>query len=260
MSLQYFCPRWGSEHIDWADFFIRCKDAGFDGVEYAISSATPTRELDIVWDLAAKNNILMLAQHYDTNESDFERHIEQYSQWLNRISRYPVLSINSQTGKDFFSFEQNLRLIDQAMDLAARTGIPISHETHRGKFSYSAHMTKQYLYWFSELRLTLDLSHWVNVSESYLQDQQTTVIEAMERTDHLHARVGFPEGPQVPDPRLPEWREALNYHLNWWDHVVSLQPHISITPEFGPYPYNVSGTDQWEVNVWMMNFLKKRYA
>ncbi len=31
----------------------------------------------------------------------------------------------------------------------------------------------------------------------------------IESTVHVHARVGYEQGPQVPDPRLPEWRYAL---------------------------------------------------
>jgi len=41
---------------------------------------------------------------------------------------------------------------------------------------------------------------------------------------------------------------------------------LTITPEFGPFPYMVSlpGTNepianQWEVNLFMMNLLKERY-
>jgi hypothetical protein len=42
------------------------------------------------------------------------------------------LFINSQTGKDYFTFEQNCRLLDLTAALEAETGIQIVHEIHRG--------------------------------------------------------------------------------------------------------------------------------
>ena len=74
-----------------------------------------------------------------------------------------------------------------------------------------------------DLRITLDASHWVCVAESFLEDQEDNMQLAIDRTDHIHARVGFPEGPQAPDPRKKEWREALEKHLVWWDRVAELK-------------------------------------
>ena len=63
---------------------------------------------------------------------------------------------------------------------------------------------------------------------------------AIERTDHIHARVGYPEGPRVSDPRAGELRQAFERHLVWWDRVVErkriLNQVLTITPEFGPFP------------------------
>jgi hypothetical protein len=264
MTIHFFCPRWGSEDFRWDDFCARVKSAGYDGVEYAIAAATGDRELDRAWNAAEKHRLLLIPQHYDTVTADFSAHLDQYHAWLDRIKAYPAVEINSQTGKDFFPFHQNQQLIE----LGNRYGV--LHETHRGKFSFAAHITKTYLEAIPELRLTLDVSHWINVSESFLDDQGSAMELAIDRTDHIHARAGYPEGPQVSDPRAPEWKEALERHLAWWDQVVAhkrtVRETITITPEFGPFPYMVHlpGTgepiaDQWEVNRFMMELLRKRY-
>ena len=170
------------------------------------------------------------------------------------------------------SFEQNCTLFDIAGAFAERSGVTVLHETHRGKFSFAAHVTKQYLERLPELRLTLDVSHWVNVAESYLGDQTEALTLALERSEHLHARVGHPEAPQVPDPRAEAWREALDVHLGWWDRVAERKraagdDELTIAPEFGPPPYLVTLpetgepiADQWEVNVYMMRLLRERYS
>lgn len=35
-------------------------------------------------------------------------------------------------------------------------------------------------------------AHWVAVAESFLEDQSEAVKLAIERADHIHARVGYP--------------------------------------------------------------------
>ena len=92
---------------------------------------------------------------------------------------------------------------------------------------------------------------------------------AVARADHIHARVGFPQGPQVNDPRAPEWKEALDHHLAWWDAVVAehrgrKSDSLTITPEFGPRrtcrPYRSREplSDQWGVNLYMKDLLRAR--
>lgn len=263
-SIQFFCTRWGSEHLAWKSFCSKVKSAGYDGVEYGISATTSDSELDEVYDIMQKLGLQIIPQHYDTSAADFSQHLEQYQEWLERIAPYPNTFINSQTGKDFFDFDQNTRLINLGNDFN------VLHETHRGKFSFAAHITKAYLQAIPGLRLTLDISHWVCVAESLLTNQRESVDIAINRTDHIHARVGFPEGPQVSDPRIPEYADFLNSHLAVWDRVVNLKSSqnlpLTITAEFGPYPYMTLNpitshpiADQWSINIFMMEMLKKRY-
>jgi|SRR5690242_1049 len=266
MELQFFCPRWGSEDISWERFCEKVKQEGYNGIEYGIARTVSEKELDEVWNLAEKYGLSIIGQHYHTYEADFSKHFDLYNEWLERMSAYPVVKINSQTGKDFFSFEQNKKLIDAS----AVSGLNIVHETHRNKFAFAAHVAKEFLEKIPALKITLDISHWVCVAESFLEDQQEAVQLAIEKTEHIHARVGYPEGPQVPDPQIASWQSGLKIHLNWWDQVhqrkLNEKKILTITPEFGPFPYMVplpaDGKpicDQWATNVFMMNLFKKRY-
>jgi sugar phosphate isomerase/epimerase len=266
MQIEFYCPRWGSEKVGWDLFCKKVKDAGYDGVEFAIGRLVPERTLEEVWSLMTKYDLKIIPQHFDTYEADFARHFDLFGQWLERIRPYPCAKINSQTGKDFFSFEENQQLIEAARG----SGLNIVHETHRNKFSFAAHVTKTYLEQMQFLKITLDASHWVCVAESFLEDQCEAMELAIERSEHIHARVGFSEGPQVPDPRVPDWQQALEVHLSWWDKVVMRKKKenatLTISPEFGPFPYMLSVprtglpvSDQWELNLYMMRLLKKRY-
>jgi hypothetical protein len=101
-----------------------------------------------------------------------------------------------------------------------------------------------------------------------LSDQAETMALAIARTDYIHARVGQPEGPQVNDPRAPEWSKMLTAHLGWWQAIVDAHKTkgtatLYITPEFGPptympaLPYTRQPVaDTWEINVYMKNLLQ----
>lgn len=266
MEINYFCPHWGSKHLDMNLFLEKVKSSGYDGVE--MSLPLEPKEKKKILEMLSHYDLQLVAQHWETLTSDFDAHKTEYRQRLENLASARSLLINSQTGKDYFSFEQNAELIEIAEEISRQHDVKIIHETHRGKFSFAAHVTSEYLKKIPTLRLTIDLSHWCAVAESYLDDQQDAVKLALLRADHIHARVGFPEGPQVSDPRVPEWEEALHTHLGWWREVVNQKrdegaAFFTIAPEFGPFPYmpvlpftQQPVTNQWDVNVYMMNYLK----
>jgi hypothetical protein len=105
------------------------------------------------------------------------------------------------------------------------------------------------------------------VHESGLDDQRTNVELAMSRADYIHARVGYAEGPQIPDPRASEWQYAVEMHLGLWQEIIKQHKDrgsesLFVTPEFGPPAYmhtapftNQPVGDAWEQNVYMKELL-----
>jgi sugar phosphate isomerase/epimerase len=208
-----------------------------------------------------------------SGEADPQVHLTNFKSMINAAAAQSIqrpLYINCHSGRDHFSFEQNRAFIDHTASLAAQTGIRICHETHRSRMLFAAHITRNFIEKIPALRLTLDISHWCNVHESLLKDQQESVNLALARVDHIHARIGHPEGPQVNDPRAPEWSQAVQAHLTWWDAVVQSKKQkgeiLTVLTEFGPpdympvMPYSRQPlADQWAINVYMMQLLRKRY-
>ena len=269
MKIAYFCPLWGSEAIPFEDFLNRVLVAGYDGVE--MSFPLDEKERDQKAKLINSYGLKLIAQHWETVDADFTVHFKNFERRLRNLAATNPLFINSQTGKDYYTFDQNKELFDLANQVSKETGIPVLHETHRGKWSFAAHITKDYLERLPELKIALDISHWCVTAESFLDDQEEAVQTAIRATAHLHARVGYIEGPQVPDPRVAEWKSALEKHFSWWDQVIEKaakegKSYFTVTPEFGAPPYMVlhpkTGepiVNQWEVNTWMMEAFKKRY-
>jgi hypothetical protein len=74
--------------------------------------------------------------------------------------------------------------------------------------------------------------------------------------------VGYEEGPQVPDPRAPEYESHLNAHERWWKMVWDAQlarnQQVStLTAEYGPplylhtLPYSQTpAANLWDVCEW----------
>lgn len=265
-ELLFFQTNWGFEG-SWEAFFLKTKSSGYDGVEVWLpKNARVQQEVS----KGLKKHQLKVIYLCGTNKSlSFKESLLAYENDLKRAIVQKPYAINSHTGSDFFSFEQNMKFLKLANDLSNKYNIPIHHETHRGRFSYALPETKRYLNSDSAFRLTLDISHWMVVHESLLAQQQQLLGEVMERTDHIHARVGFEEGPQVNNPQAPEWDKALNRHLSIWESIIlshwKTGKPMTITTEFGPPNYLPTApftqkplSDQWEANVFIMEAIKEQ--
>jgi sugar phosphate isomerase/epimerase len=266
-SLWVFGTNWGFDGST-DQLCEKLKQAEYDGVEVWWPSVEKERKE--LFEALDKYN-LKVGFLVGSGDLDFKKHQLQFQQNLEAAAKARPVYINCHSGKDFFSFEQNAELITFSNRLSAATGTPIYHETHRGRALYAAPITKKFIEANAGLRITLDVSHWCNVHESYLQGQEETVEQTLARTDHIHARIGHPEGPQVSDPRAPEWAEAVKHHFEWWDRVVENKRRegklMTFLTEFGPpnymptLPYTRQAVaDQWAINVYMMEILRNRYS
>ncbi len=266
-SMLVFGTNWGFNGTV-SELCSKLKQAGYDGLETWWPTAEKERKELME---ALEKNQLKVGFLVGSGELSFSKHFTQFQENLIAAVKANPVYINCHSGKDFFSFEQNRQFIDFATKASNDSGVPIYHETHRGRILFAANISRQFLDKIPSLRLTLDISHWCNVHESFLEGQEETVAMALERTDHIHARIGHPEGPQVNDPRAPEWDHAVKTHFAWWDKVVEQKKkegkRITFLTEFGPphymqaLPYTQQPVaNQWEINVYMMEVLRKRYS
>lgn len=254
------------------DYCAKAKQEGYDGIELWWQS-DPKKKQNL-FDNLKKHN-LEVGFLCGAHDYTFSKNLDQFKGMIEAASTQSPqkpLYINCHSGRDYFAFEENQKFIECTMEYAKKTGVPISHETHRARILYSAPAARKFMEAMPGLRITLDISHWCNVHESFLEGQDATVDMVLQRVDHIHARIGHPEGPQVSDPRAPEWETALNKHIAWWDKVVELKikqgaKRMTFLAEFGPpdylptLPYTRQPlADQWGINVHMMQLLKKRYS
>jgi sugar phosphate isomerase/epimerase len=268
-DLKVLATNWGFPgSLD--EYCAKAKKEGYDGIE--IWWPMEKKDQDELFSILKKYS-LEVGFLTGGSDANYQKHFEQFTKMIDGAALQKVqrpLYINCHSGRDYFSYEQNLTFIDHTEKLAKETGIKICHETHRSRILFAAPVAKQYLQKIPTLRVTFDVSHWCNVSESLLADQQETIDLTLSRVDHIHARIGHPEGPQVNDPRAPEWEATVKAHFDWWDKVVESKKksgdRLTILTEFGPptympvLPYTMEPmSDQWAINVHMMHLLRKRY-
>lgn len=266
-SLLILATNWGFEG-SWDDFCARAKKEGYDGTELWWPS--DEKERNKIYE-ALDRHSMKIGFLVGSGEPDFAKNEKEFQQAVTEAAKAKPLYINCHSGKDYFTAEQKSKLISFTSSLSAKSGVPIYHETHRGRALYSAPVTKEQMDKNPSLRITLDASHWCVVHESLLHDQDEVMALALSRTDHIHARIGHAEGPQVNDPRAPEWQEAVKTHFGWWDKVVETKKKegkpITFLTEFGPpdylptLPYTRQPlANQWDINVHMLQTLRKRYS
>ena len=261
---------WGYEgSLD--SFCNKVKLAGYDGIE--MWWPMDQKEQQLLFDTLKKYD-LAIGFLCGVGNEEATKHSAAFKHMVNSLldnTQQKPLYINCHSGKDYFSFDANNEIIEFTIAQSKKSGIPICHETHRSRMLYSAPITKQFMEKNEALRITLDISHWCNVHESLLHDQENTVQMALSRTDHIHARIGHAEGPQVNDPRAPEWATTVQRHLEWWDAIVQMKikngaTTMTFLTEFGPpnymptMPYSQQPiSNQWDINVYMMELIRKRY-
>lgn len=265
-QLQFFQTDWGRT-ISWDAFCNQTKQAGYYGIEtWFPNDSESQKELRAALD---KHGLAVGFLNGTNKALPFEESLKSYTEHLKTLIAWNPAYINCHTGSDFFTFEQNQAFIEAANTMAKENKIPIYHETHRGRFSYNLPDTKKYLEGIPDLKLNLDISHWMVVHESLLEDQDTVLQDVLLRSHHIHARVGHAEGPQVNDPQAPEWKKAVERHLDIWEKIIfkklELSPVFTITTEFGPADYmptlpytRLPVGDQWKANTYIMQAIKER--
>ena len=152
----------------------------------------------------------------------------------------PPSQINCHSGRDSWSYSESKRFFTLATEYTRdHISVPVYHETHRGRVLFNPWVTRDLVNDIPLLRLTADYSHWVNVCERLIDSEADVLTAIASRVDHIHARVGHEQGPQVNDPRAPEWEKHVTAHERWWKEIIERRitegaKQITIVPEYGP--------------------------
>lgn len=231
----------------------RIAAAGYDGVESGIhhlGDHTPASFAALL----DRHNLKFIAQGFIADKDDLDTTLKQ-------LAAFNPLKINLHSGRDSMTRDEASGFFEEALRVEDEIGVPVAHETHRGRVFFNPWDTAYYLHQFDTLKITADYSHWVNVCERLPDDQQDALDLANSRAIHIHGRVGYEEGPQVPDPSALEYARYLEWHEGQWRKIKAQQDGpMTFVPEYGPPRYlhtlphtDVPVADLWDICLWAAN-------
>ncbi len=267
MQLKIFRHLWGTD-LGFAEAIARFMAAGYSGIECRIP---PADAIDACRSLLVDSGMEFIAMAFTDGDTP-QAHAASLREQATFARALGARSITCHSGQDCWSHRQAEAYFTEALFIESDIGITIAHETHRGRYFYSPWVTAPILERFPNLRLCCDYSHWVCVAERLLGGCDDILALCAERCSHLHARVGYEEGPQVPDPRAPEYAPHVAAHERWWDQIWRCQQksgvaETTLTPEFGPpgylhtLPYtNAPVADLADICQWQADRQRRRFA
>lgn len=275
MSLRLFGSLWAhGGDMEW--LLQACQAGRFDGIEAPSPlEAQARRELRERLDganAAFIAEVCTAGSYVPRRDAGVEEHGESFRQGVERAVEMGALFVTSMAGCDAWSVDQSVQFFGAADDVAREHGVVASFETHRGRSLYNPWTTRDVLRQLPKLRITCDFSHWCVVCERLVDSEAEALALCFERAHHIHARVGYEQGPQVSDPSAPEYLDALQAHERWWSaiweaHKQQGRAFSTMTPEFGPDGYlhqlphtQMPVADLKAVNGWMARRQRERFA
>ncbi len=280
MVIRHFKTMWGAvgsgaPHATFATAIPAIAGEGWDGVVFALIALDFDPGTGSLPELSERcdEQGLDLALMIMTDGPDVNAHIGSFREQIERVAPLDPHYVIAHDGLDRFEPEEASAYYRAAVELEAGLPFPVAHETHRSRILFTPWATSRVLDEFPDLRLAIDLSHWMVVAERPLDDEMEIIRKAAERMIHLDARVGHEEGPQVPDPAAPEWEGHVASFEGWWDVAIEaarrVEPEreVVIVPEYGPPPYQqtlpyaaMPTTDLWQMSRAARDRLRARFG
>ncbi|CAN7548711.1 TIM barrel protein [Paenibacillus sp. LjRoot153] len=189
MKLKGYKSLWEWNGI-WEGKLEQIAEAGYCGIEY-IPPSDPKDDRQFRKDLDDMN-LSFIAQVVTRGPN----HSQSFREQVLRAAELRPDLINSHSVADRMTAEEQLRFFEEALRVEQEIGIPIAHETHRGRAFFTPWQTAAVLKQLPALKIGADFSHWCAACESMPSPKDEDVQLSLARAIHIHGRVGFPEGPQ----------------------------------------------------------------
>jgi sugar phosphate isomerase/epimerase len=206
---------WGMEGLgengkEWSleQKFEKIAEAGFTGVSYLIPSP---ENMDTWHRLLDRYKLSFSAIAFPSKPQDIIDIIRQ----ANEFGR--VQYINSQVSNSFVIDQEAVQLLDGLLQASVASRIPHFIETHRGTVTQDLIRTARYVEALPELRLTIDLSHYVVAGEILGTNEHVEAYfdQILARSAGMHGRVSSGEQIQV-DVGVNGDHPMMAHFKRWW--------------------------------------------
>jgi hypothetical protein len=244
----------GNGEREWTieEKFEKIAEAGFTGI---LGFLPPPHEEELWHRLLEQYQFSFGIHSFPAVRSDL-------TSILKAAKAFGVQYINSQVTHSFVTGEQAQVLLAELIEEAANEQIPYFIETHRGRITQDLIRTVEYVNALPNLRLTIDLSHYIVAGEMLSESEQaeSCFAQLLMRTSSLHARVS--NGEQIQVDIGNGQHSMLESYKRWWEQGIrcwlkEAQPGdvLPFVTELGPPPYSITTfknerfveiSDRWE--------------
>jgi hypothetical protein len=250
--------------------------AGFDGIEAPCPS--DPQQIDTIGKLLQISGLGYIAEictagsYVPDRQASPEDHLKSLEQKLVMSLPLQPKFFNVMAGCDAWPLDEQIWFFNRALEIADKHNVICSFETHRSRSFFNPWVTRDVLRAVPDLKITMDISHWSVVCERLMDSEWDVIEEIAPKTHHIHGRIGYDQGPQVPHPAAPEYARERQVHEDAWELVWQSQLEqgyeiSTLTPEFGPDGYlhtlpftNAPVADLWEINQWVGNQQRIHFA
>lgn len=247
--------------------------AGLDGLEASLDDLgaltdlsrgaewmRAARERDLTLVLSAYSSWRNYGSSYDSNKllaehsTDLLHDLRVIAELHHGAIGSPLAAVNCHTGSDCWTEAEGARFFAALAKETPALRLPsVTHETHRARFLASPFVTARLLAAVPSVRLTSDFSHWVVASERLLDSPSEATLlnrQIAPAVDHIHARLGTPQCPQLAEPDLPSAARSRERFYGWWEQVWAAKEATSFsardsivtaTVEYGPWDLDEAG-------------------
>ncbi|MCJ8012726.1 TIM barrel protein [Paenibacillus sp. KQZ6P-2] len=255
----------GEQGQEWSieQKFEKIAEAGYDGIVGFIPSPDEAK----IWrSLLERYNLTFGALSFPACPEDLANTIKAAEAFG------PVQYINSQVMNSFVIDEQAVDLLNGILETSRRSGIPNFIETHRGTVTQDLIRTVSYVEAIPELRLTIDLSHYVVAGEMNggSDEAEACFQKLLSRTGAIHARVSNGEQVQIDvgqdgeHPMVASFKRWWTYGFKSWKAGACPGELLPFVTELGPPGYAITrrtdGSDEEISDRWQQALLFKRIA
>jgi hypothetical protein len=272
MQLHLIRHLWGvSLEGGWTAHLEKWRQVGYTGLEVSLRHLPAPAAFRRILREEKWHWIPQVYSNTFTPGGTVRAHFDSIKEQIEECLPESPLLFNAHSGSDAWGADEAVEFYGRCLELEKKIGIPVAHETHRGRYLNTPWKTRDLLEALPDLKLTCDFSHWVCVCERLLPDCESIIRLAARACHHVHARVGYEQGPQVGDPRAPEYARHLAAHEEWWRLIWEMQvqqgfSYSTLTPEFGPPNYQQTApysqkpvADVAEICDWMAERQKTRF-
>ncbi len=166
MRLHLYRHLWGLNGT-WEQLFPGIAGEGYHGIEAPVPAVEHTELFRV---LLHENHLRYIAMGF-THGRDPTEHLASLRPQLMQAKACAAELVNVHAGSDRWDIATGERFLAEAMTLAAGLGIRVVFETHRGRVLFNQRDTMALCRALPDLRLTLDISHFVVVGERLLDDE-----------------------------------------------------------------------------------------